>query len=330
MSLREISRVTGVPFKSVQNIIKSGSARRSQKGRTGRPPKLSPRDVRRLIFEAGRSWDTRRMSLTALAADVEIEASRNTIKKALASVGYHRCVACRRPFINKKQQKQRLQWAKDHIKWNGEVWYRVIWTDECIFESGRRGRIWITRRAGERWHDDCVQSIYRSGRSSFMVWGAIGWNYKSPLVFLERTEGAKGINSKVYTEQVLIPIITPLLDPNSDLHKVLDLERPLILMEDGAKVHEGYARLYRLQQLWECLRPWPPSSPDLNPIEKVWRWIKWRITNMRPFPLTQHALKQAVQRCWDEMDPMKFMKPVENYKDILQEVINKKGLATKY
>jgi len=39
-------------------------------------------------------------------------------------------------------------------------------------------------------------------------------------------------------------------------------------MEDGAKVHLGHARLPRLEH---GLRgyTWPPSSPDLNPIEKV-------------------------------------------------------------
>jgi len=51
---------------------------------------------------------------------------------------------------------------------------------------------------------------------------------------------------------------------------------------------------------------------------------------MTPFPLTLYALKAAVQSCWNEMDPMDFMTPVEIYKDILQEVIYKKDLATKY
>jgi hypothetical protein len=39
-------------------------------------------------------------------------------------------------------------------------------------------------------------------------------------------------------------------------------------MEDGAKVHNGYAKLLRLQARIRGFY-WPPSSPDLNPIEKV-------------------------------------------------------------
>jgi len=69
---------------------------------------------------------------------------------------------------------------------------------------------------------------------------------------MHKSDGAKGINSSAYRDQVLIPVITPLLDPESEVRYVLDLDQEsLILMEDGAKVHERKARLYRLQQLWE-------------------------------------------------------------------------------
>jgi transposase len=43
-----------------------------------------------------------------------------------------------------------------------------------------------------------------------------------------------------------------------------------IFMEDRAKVHEGKARAWRLNHGVKGFN-WPPSSPDLNPIEKVWR-----------------------------------------------------------
>jgi transposase len=46
-----------------------------------------------------------------------------------------------------------------------------------------------------------------------------------------------------------------------------------IFIEDGSKVHAGNARLLRLQHGIRGFF-WPPSSLDLNPIEKVWRWMK--------------------------------------------------------
>ena len=71
-----------------------------------------------------------------------------------------------------------------------------------------------------------------------MIWGALGWDYKSELVFLEKLPGRKGICSKAYLQQVLQPIIFPLFDT---------LGPEYIFMEDGSKVHLGKARLPRLQ-----------------------------------------------------------------------------------
>jgi len=71
-----------------------------------------------------------------------------------------------------------------------------------------------------------------------MIWGAIGWNYKSLLVFLEKLPERKGIYSKAYLQQVLEPVVFPLFD---------ELGVEYIFMEDGAKVHKGKARLPRLQ-----------------------------------------------------------------------------------
>ena len=84
----------------------------------------------------------------------------------------------------------------------------MVWSDEASFIIGERGRVFVTRRKNERYCADYIKSIYRSGRSSFMVWGAIGWGFKSKLVFLEKIPGARGINSKAYSEQVLQVILS--------------------------------------------------------------------------------------------------------------------------
>ena len=120
----------------------------------------------------------------------------------------------------------------------GGDWRKVIWSDEATFEVGKVGRIWVTHRVDEKRCTDCMRSVYRSGRFLVMIWGAIGWDYKSELVFLEKLPDCKGICSKAYLQQVLQPVVFPLFDQ-------LGLE--YIFMEDRSKVHAENARLPRLQ-----------------------------------------------------------------------------------
>jgi hypothetical protein len=111
-----------------------------------------------------------------------------------------------------------------------------------------------------------------------MIWGAIGWDYKSPLVFLEKLPGRKGVCSKAYLEQVLEPVVFPLMD---------SLGPEYIFMEDGSKVHKGKARLPRLEHGIRGFN-WPPSSLDLNPIERVWRYMKEELKKL-PYVITTKA-----------------------------------------
>ena len=62
-------------------------------------------------------------------------------------------------------------------------------------------------RLEEKNYLDYIQLVYRSGRVSIMVWGAIGWDWKSPLILLIKEKGMRGIYSKAYLNQVLEPVV---------------------------------------------------------------------------------------------------------------------------
>ena len=69
-------------------------------------------------------------------------------------------------------------------------------------------------------------------------------------------------------------------------------------MEDGAKVHKDKARLPKLEKGIRGF-DWPPSSPDLNPIEKIWRQMKHEITKLENPPTSIEEMKRVLQELWD-------------------------------
>jgi len=270
-SWSDIYAQLGVPRSSARSICKDPSSRTTRKGKQYHQTLLNERDIRQIIRHIAFNYTTRRLSFVEVRAQLHLVASTRTIRRTLKKYSYRRCIACPRPFINFNQAKKRLAFAIKHRWWGtseyaatregGGDWRKIIWSDKTTFDIGKDGRVWVTRRVDEKYCPDCIKSIYRSGRFSLMIWGALGWDYKSPLIFMEKLPGQKGICSRAYLEQVLEPVVFPLFET---------LGSDYIYIEDGSKVHKGKARLPRLEHGVRGFN-WPPSSPDLNPIEKVWR-----------------------------------------------------------
>ena len=151
-----------------------------------------------------------------------------------------------------------------------------------------------------------------------MIWEAIGWDQKSPVVFLEKEEGSKEVNSKAYLHQVLEPIVFPLFDT---------LGPDYIFIEDDSKVHLRYTRLPRLEHGIRGFN-WPPSSPDLNVIEKLWQQMKEELKRLPFVPTSVDQLKREIQRLWDQVNPHDYQPYVERLTCKLKDVISLKGLAT--
>jgi hypothetical protein len=171
--------------------------------------------------------------------------------------------------------------------------------------TAERGAKWVTRKKGERFYKDCMQNNFWSGRATFMVWGAIGYNWKSKLIFLKGT-GKRGVCGRDYLEQVLEPYLGPLFqNEESELYNPEDyfpgLDAGGTYVEDNAGVHGTKKLLVKEKgKLKIICHNHPPSIPDVNPIEYIWRLIKGRIRQRKTFPKCLKEHKKAVQEEWGQ------------------------------
>ncbi|MBW0527960.1 hypothetical protein O181_067675 [Austropuccinia psidii MF-1] len=74
----------------------------------------------------------------------------------------------------------------------------------------------------------------------------------------------------------------------------------LIVMEDNAPIHtETLSNQWNQQHGIQKMK-WPAHSPDLNPIENVWKIMKSAISKLYQ-PQTINELRVAIQSAWDDV-----------------------------
>ncbi|UYV61852.1 hypothetical protein LAZ67_1006856 [Cordylochernes scorpioides] len=144
--------------------------------------------------------------------------------------------------------------------------------------DSRRVRVW--RRRGERSNPAAIVERPTVRQCGIMVWGAIAYDSRSPLLRIQGT-----MTAQRYVDDVLRPVTLPYLQgvPNA------------LYQQDNARPHTARISQQALQDVQ--MLPWPPYSPDLSPIEHVWDIIGRRLHAL-PQPRSEDELWQMVERDW--------------------------------
>ena len=211
--------------------------------------------------------------------------SASTVRRRLHQVN----LSARSPAIvtllTPLRQPNRLNWARIHQNWTQIQWRGVLFSDEsrfCVFTLDRRDRVW--RRPGERYAACCINQHNRWGGEGVMVWAAITFDHKSPLVVIQGN-----MTALCYIAQVLRPTLLPLLAQHRDV---------ITFQQDNARPHTARISMAFLGEHGVNVLPWPAYSPDMSPIEHLWDQLGRRIRNLNPRPLTRPQLIAALHAEW--------------------------------
>lgn len=315
----QIARKLGLARSTVITCIQQGFTT-PPPAPDGRRPNLTTQKRKRLVWRATLDAFHRRLTYESIAFIEGIQACKRSLKAAFEKEQLNRRVATAKPPLTAAHMQARLQWAILHRNWTDELWDRVIWTDEASFAAGGFGKVYVTRSVDEKYHHSCLTPKFR-GYSSWMIHGCISGLAKGPLTFFEKDWGK--INSQVYCQKVLPSI--------KQFARYLDQDLGFmgsILMCDGASTHtskltKSYFVYYGFNKM-----DWPANSPDLNPIENVWRLIKYRVS--RRFPLTEGDVRRYVQEEWDKLTVGDFIKYIREMPERVEAVIKANGGHTKW
>ena len=105
---------------------------------------------------------------------------------------------------------------------------------------------------------------------------------------------------------------------------------PVYMQEDGASSHTvGIPERYRRAQKVKTLE-WPAQSPDLSPIENLWKIAKARIARRRHRIRTQEEMGDAIVEELNGVSGDLLEKLAKSFITRLELCIKAKGGATKY
>lgn len=188
-SLRNIGDLVNIKHSTVQYIVNKYKNKGSVENvpRTGRPKKVSRREVSLVIKEVTKNP---RVTRAKLAEQVALTTGTivhpKTIGRILHCGGYASRVPRKKPLISKKNQQLRLDFAKRYINKDEEFWKAVLFTDETkvnLFGNDGRGKVW--RKKNTALDVNNLIPTVKHGGGSVMVWGAIAASGVGRLVFID-------------------------------------------------------------------------------------------------------------------------------------------------
>lgn len=312
----QIAAQTGHSANSVYRVLRNFRNRGSveRPSGSGRPKKLGERDVRSLVHHAKKN---RRATLGEITNYLPDKVSESTVRRALHANGMNSRIAKKKPYLSAVHLEKRLAFAKKYKNWQLEQWRKVVWTDEASVELGKNSRtVRVWRRADEANELDCLAPTFKSGRTSVMVWAAITHDKKSALVILD--SGRR--TAQDFVDQVY----------KGPLHEFLQQCDQPILMEDGAPIHRSNAPKVWRESHGVIKLEWPPQSPDLNPIENLWKQLKDAVQKRSATIKTAADLKNALVEAWNDIEKDSWNVLIDSMPERIDAVLKAKGGSTRW
>ena len=296
-SNKEVVEELKVSAKTVYNVKKcfeEGKGLGHQSG-AGRPKSVStPRLINAIKSRVARNPV---QTMRGMARDLNV--SEKTVRRIVKDKLKAKSFARNQKFLLTDRIKTtRLDRCKKILNQMKKKTPIILFTDEKYFTvdpiiNSRTNRYIAKGRAKDA--PDHVRSVQNTKHpAQIMMFGLVSSNgLKMDPVYLPI--GLR-MASKEYLDLVLKPHVLPWIQANfADDDNV-------ILMQDGAPCHTS-----NVVQNW--LRAnvnfwpkdiWPPSSPDLNPLDySIWANVQARV-NVKQYPNTD-ALKVAINKVWADM-----------------------------
>jgi transposase len=206
-----------------------------------------------------------------------------TVRNLRKELGYVPAKCSLLPNLSEENLESRLQYCERHYD---DKFSNAIFTDESNFQLAANNQVlWYRKYEDQRPH-----LTKPKNNKKIMIWGGISRKGQTPLHIYRLDEDEK-VNAEKYVD---------CLDDNllSTMDKKYG-EGKWRLLQDNAKPHVAEYTTEYLEENDIKLMEHPPYSPDLNPIEKVWAWMKAEI-GQTTYTNVEDLIKVVIKK-WNSM-----------------------------
>ena len=303
-------------YRTIQRYKKTRSIKDMQ--RSGRPKSVTTPRVKKLVRKRIRRNPQR--SLRKMAAEVHISrgSMQNLVKKELNLRSFKRKTV---HFLSASIKQKRLSRSRGLLAWlENEKVERFVFSDEKLFNIEQATNKQNDRILAPNSSSIPEKYLYvpRTQKPrSIMVWAGISANSRTPLVFVP--EGVK-ISAITYRQLILDTVV-------KHMSKNMFNNGPFIFQQDGAPAHTANtSQIWLRENIFGFItkEQWPPSSPDLNPMD----FSIWAILEARACAKSHNnlgALKTSLIREWEKIPQEVLRAAVEVFPTRLRRVVEKKG-----
>lgn len=271
----------------VQEFEQHGLAGLLEGERPGRPPRLSPDHLKRIgaalrttpadVGLSGNIWDGKTLSAytrSELGVELGVRQCQRLFRKLQFRLRKPRPVLARADPARQAEHKRKLQ--AQMLDPKVDLWAM----DEVHFQLyGSRCRMWIPPET-----KDAIL-LHHPGRKSIGYFGAVRLR-DGKFVYQREDESFNAVTCFTFLRTLR--------------RESSSRGRRVVVISDNAKYHHAL-----MHKEWRALHAstfaldyLPPYSPDLNPIERMWKLTRRLCIHNRYFPALA-AISDAVEGCFD-------------------------------